>query len=308
MDEMRTIEIIRTAWQMVNRTKGLAWFGIVPAIFTTIFGIGYIFYQFFAFEASPFFGNKHFDFGRVGGIVLDFAGAHHFVVVLFIAMIAVGAIAYFLLPPFCEAAIIGLVAAIFGKKEIRSSDGIAIGVQNFFKMFELQMLMSTFSFFEFLTIGSLTIRKLGTPSWLFILLGFLFFVSFIFSFLFIYSQNFVVLKKNDLMPAFAGSAKLVISNFRKTLSMWFLIFLISIRVVINVILIFFIPALVVFLANFFVSTIAVAMGIALAVAVGIVVLGLAAYLGGVLHTFTTAAWTLTFLSIDNDRAEKLLEK
>ena len=316
---MRTSEIIRTAWRIVNHTKGLLWFGVVPAIFTTIFGVGYIFYQFLAFESSPFFGNKHFDFSQISGIVLDFAGAHHFVVVLFVGTIVVGAIAYFILPPFCESAIIGLVAAIFGKKDVRASDGVTIGAQHFLKMFELQMLVSTFSLFEFLTIGSSTVRKLGTPAWLFILLGFLFFVSLILSFLFIYAQNFLVLKSREstenssdndrgLIWALMSSAKLVIANFHKTLSMWFLMFLISIRVVINVILIFFIPALVVFLANFFVSTIALSIGISLAILVGIIVLGLAAYLAGVLRIFTTAAWTLTFLTIDHNRTEKLLEK
>jgi len=306
--KMQTIKIIRTAWRMVNHTKGLAWYGVLPAIFTTTFGIGYIFYQFLAFESSPFFGNKHFNFSRIAEIVFDFAEIHHFFVVLFFALIVIGTIAYFIFPPFCQSAIIGIVSAIFNKKEVRANDGIAIGVQHFLKMFELQMLVSVFSFFEFLTVGSLTIRKLGTPAWLFILLGFLFFVSFILGFLFVYAQNFVVLKNRDLIPAFMGSAKLVVSNFRKTLSMWFLIFLISIRVVINVILIFFIPALVVFLANFFVSTIALSIGIFLAIVVGIIVLGLAAYLGGVLHVFTTTAWTLTFLTIDHERAERLIEK
>ena len=308
MPEMRISEIIRTAWKMVNHTKGLVWFGVGPAIFTTTVGIGYIFYQILAFEASPFFGNKHFDFERIASLVLDFVHAHHFIVVILIAIGIFGAIGYFLMPPFCQSAIIGLVSSIFKGKEVRGSDGIAIGVHYFFKMFELQALISAFSFLEIFTASSLILRKLGVESWLFVLIGFLFFVGIIFSFLFIYAQNFIVLENRDLIPAFTGSAKLVISNFRKTFLMWLLILLISIRVIINVVLIFFVPALVAFLANFFVSTVALTIGIILAIGVGIIVLGLAAYLSGVLHVFTTAAWTLTFLTIDHHRAEKLLEK
>ncbi len=306
---MKSSEVIRIAWHLTNSTKGLLWFGVIPAFFSTLVGIGYLAYQFFAFETSPFFGGKDFDFSRIESLIFDFVGNHSSFVIFGIVTAVVVGILFFLLPPLCEGGIIGLVSAIWKKKEdVRASDGVAIGAHHFLKMFEFQLAVGVFSFAEFLTITSLMVRKLGFSSWLIFLLAFLFVVSFILSFLFIYAQNFIVLENRDLIPAFMGSAKLVVSNLRKTFLMWLLILLISIRVVVNVILIFLIPTFVAFVANFFVSTIAITIGIILAILVGFVVISLAAYLAGVLHIFTTAAWTLTFLNLDHHRAEKLLEK
>jgi len=306
---MKSSEVIRTAWHLTNSTKGLLWFGVIPAFFSTLVGIGYIAYQFFAFEISPFFGAKHFDFTKIESLALNFAGNHHGLSILIIVIAAIIGILYFLLPPFCEGGIIGLVSAIWKKKEeVRPGDGMAIGAQNFLKMFEFKLAIGAFSFIEFLTIFSMTVRKLGFTPWLLTLLGFLFVASFIMSFLFIYTPNFIVLEKRNLIHSFGGSAKLVVSNLRKTFLMWLLILLISIRVVINVVLVFLIPLLVAFVANFFVSTIALTIGIILAAFVGFLVILLAAYLAGILHVFTVTAWTLTFLELDHNRAEKLLEK
>jgi hypothetical protein len=306
---MKSSEVIRAAWKLTNTTKGLLWFGIIPAFFSTLVGICYFTYQLLAFKASPFFGAKHFNLETINSLVFEFSGDHPKLTILFFIMCAIVGIMYFILPPLCDGSIIGLCSAIWKKKEnVQASDGIAIGAHHFLKMFELRLAVSTFSFLEFLTIFSLAVRKLGMPIWLLLILAFLFFTSFLLSFLFIYTPNFIVLENRNIMPAFMSSAKLVVSNFSKTLLMWLLILLISIRVVINVVLVFLIPALVAFVANFFVSAIALTIGIILAIIVGFLVILLAAYLAGVLHVFTTSVWTITFLDLDHHRAEKLLEK
>ena len=306
---MKCSEVIKTAWRMTNSERGLVWFGITPAFFGTLVGIGYLVYQFLAFQASPFFGAKEFDFSKLESFVRGFAGNHPTLATFLTVSAIIVGILYFIFPPFCEGGIIGLVSAIHKKKEgVKASDGIAIGAHHFLRMFEFRMVIGSFGFIYFLTVISLAIRKLGTPPWLVFLLGFIFLASFIMSFLFIYAQNFIVLENRNLIPALTGSAKLVVSNFGKTFLMWLLIFLISIRVIINVVLIFFIPAFIAFVANFFVGAIALTLGIILAVFVGLVVILLAAYLAGMLHVFTTTAWTLTFLDLDYHRVEKLLEK
>ncbi|MCF7845818.1 MAG: hypothetical protein K9L85_01140 [Candidatus Peribacteraceae bacterium] len=306
---MKCSEVIRIAWGLTNAKKGLIWFGVIPAFFTMLVGLGYLSYQFFAFEISPFFGNKSFDFSKIKALIFGFAGNHTTLLVIFLVVAIIVVLGYFLIPPLTEGGLIGLVSAFYKKKEgVRISDGIAIGTHHYLKMFEYGMAVSTFSFFEFATVTSLSIRHLGIPTWLVILLAILFFVSFLLGFLFIYAQNFIVLESRGLIGSFSGSAKLVVSNLGKTFLMWLLMLLISIRVIINVVLIFLIPLFVAFVANFFVSTIALTLGIILAVVAGFVVVSIAAYLGGVLHVFTTAAWTITFLDLDYQRAEKLLEE
>ncbi len=304
---MKCSEVIRFAWRMVNDEPGLVWYGVVPAFFSTLVGVGYLAYQFLAFEISPFFGGKHFNFEKLEALGLDFVSEHTTLTVILVAISAIVGALYFLLPPLCEGGIIGMVAARHrGKSDIQPGDGVAVGVKHFLKMFELELFIGTFGMVYFATVISLMIRKLGMPAWLVGLLIFLFVASFLIGLLFIYAQNFIVLENNNLFQSLMRSAKLVVNNLRKTFLMWLLIFLISIRVIINVILVFLIPAFVAFVANFFVSTIAITIGLILAAIVGLIVLLLAAYLAGILHVFTTTAWTLTFLNLDHDRAEKLL--
>ncbi|MFH0834437.1 MAG: hypothetical protein V2A63_03545 [Patescibacteria group bacterium] len=305
---MKSSEVIRLAWQLTNSKKGLIWYGVVPTFFTMLVGLGYITYQFLAFEVSPFFGNKHFDFGKIGVLTLDFFKDHPGMIAVLVVAAVITAIGYFLIPPVTEGGLIGLTAAFHkGREDVEVRDGVTIGMHHFFTMFEYGALVGAFSFFEFMTVVSLSIRHLGVPTWLVILLAVLFFVSFVLGFLFIYSQNFIILEHRGIIGAISGSAKLVISNFGQTFLMWLLMLLISIRVIINVILVFLIPAFVAFVANFFVSKVVLAFGIILATIAGLIVLCIAAYLGGVLHVFTQAAWTITFLELDCQRAEKLLK-
>ena len=306
---MKCSDVIRIAWKLTNTKKGLIWYGVVPAFFSMLVGLGYLLYQFFAFETSPFFGDKHFDMTKINALLLDFSANYTTLSILAIILTIIVVLGYFLVPPLCEGGIIGLIAAFYKDKEgVEVRDGIVIGTHHYLRMFEYGMAVSAFSFVEFLTVTSLSVRHLGVPTWLIVLLGVLFVVSFLLGFLFIYAQNFIVLENSSLIGALGGSAKLVVSNFGKTLLMWLLMLLISIRVIINVILVFLIPLFLAFVTNFFVSTIALTLGIILAVIAGFTVISIAAYLGGVLHVFTTAAWTITFLDLDHQRAEKLLEQ
>lgn len=294
---------------MTNDERGLVWYGVVPAFFVVLVGMGYLIYQFLAFRVSPFFGAQDLNIEKIKSLVVDFASAHPELSIIFIAFAVIIVILYFILPPLCEGGIIGLSSAIHKKKEdVKPGDGIVIGAHHYLRMFEYRMVVGTFSFVYFLTVASLIVRKLGVSGWLIGLMVFIFVASLILGFLFVYTQNFIVLEGHRIIPAFMGSAKLVVGNFGKTLLMWMLMLLISLRVVINIFLVFLIPVLVAAVANFLVTAVALKLGIVLASIAGVIVLMIAAYLAGVLHVFTTAAWTLTFLDLDHRRAEKLLEK
>ena len=294
---------------MTNDERGLVWYGVVPAFFVVLVGMGYLIYQFLAFRISPFFGAKDLDVEKIKSLVLSFGSEHPTLSIVFLVFAVIIVIIYFILPPLCEGGIIGLTSALHkGKENVKPGDGIVIGAHHYLRMFEYRMVVGTFSFVYFLTVVSLTVRKLGVSGWLIGLMIFLFVASLILGFLFVYTQNFIVLEGRRIIPAFMGSAKLVVGNFGQTLLMWMLMLLISLRVVINIFLVFLIPVLVAAVTNFLVTTIALRLGILLASIAGITVLMIAAYLAGVLHVFTTAAWTLTFINLDHHRAEKLLEK
>lgn len=301
-------QIIKTAWQFVSHQKGLVWFGVVPSFFSTLVGSCFLVYQFLAFRASPFFGNQSFDFDQIINPLIQIVEKHPSSILLFLVIALLIGLGFFILPPLCEGGIIGLTAATYREQQVSPKDGIAIGTHYFLRLFEYRLFTSTFGLVEFFLIFSIGLRNFGLTTWLIIIFSILFFVAFLLSFLLIYTQNFIVLKNCSLIQAFTESAKLVLRNFEKTFLIWLLILLISVRVIINIFLVFLIPAFVAFVANFLIGTFAFGLGIAIAALVGFLVIAFAAYLAGILHVFTTATWTLTFLSIDHNRPQKILEK
>lgn len=301
-------DIIRNAWHLTNNEKHLIWYGVIPSFFSTLVGLCYLTWQALLFHNSPhFFKNQSDDFDKIAEFIRDFSGAHSNFLIFFIIFAVIVALGFLILPPLCEGGLIGLIAAIQRKKEIQATDGLRIGINNFLIMFEYRTVVASFGFTEFFAILSLSIRDFAFPVWLVGFLIFLFLVTLCFSLLFVYAQQFIILEKRNLTRAFMGSVKLTIGNFGKTFLVWTLVLLISIRVFINIILIFLIPVFIAAVTNFFVSSLLMWLGIVLGVIFGLMVFGLAAYLTGVLHVFTTAAWTLTFLSLDLYRGEKLLE-
>lgn len=301
-------KIIKEAWQLVSHEKGLIWFGVIPSFFSTLVGICYLIYQFLAFQVSPFFGNKQYDFEQIIDFLFQLIANYPGFFVFFLILAALIGLGFFFLPPLCEGSIIGLTAAHHQQKAVSARDGLSIGLNYFLQLFEYRVVASTFGLAEFFLIFSIGARNFGFTHWLITIMCLLFLVAILFSFLFIYTQNFIVLKNKPLIPAFLESAKLVIHNFEQTFLIWLLIFLISLRVIINIFLVFLIPIFIAFVMNFLIGKLALGLGVVLAILAGLIVLSAAAYLAGILHVFTTATWTLTFLSIKHQKPQKILEQ
>ena len=291
---------------MTHTGRGLLWYGTVPAFFGTIAGLVYAIYQYIAFRDSPYFGGKHIA-TQLFGWLHDFVMIHESLTLFMIIGAVIVFIGFFLIPPFCEAGLIGLIAAVYRKKDVQGGDGLTFGFTNFLRMFEYRMVISVFSFVEFFTVFSLAIRNIGPSTTIYILFSVLFFISLLFYFLFIYGESFIVLERSGVVPALTSSAKLVVSNLEHTLLMVLLMFLIFLRVILNVFLLFLIPVLVIFVTGFFVSKAALFIGMIAGGLVGFIVLLLAAYLAGTLNVFTTAAWTITFLNLERNRMDTLLD-
>jgi len=303
---MQYREVIKEAWNMTHTGRGLLWYGTIPAFFTTITGMIYAIYQYVAFRDSPYFGGKHI-FSSVFDWVQDFAVGHSAIMLFIVIGTIIMFIGFFLIPPFCEAGLIGLISSVHKKKDVHGGDGLAFGFTNFLRMFEYRMVISVFSFVEFFTIFSLAIRNIGPSTTVYILFSILFLISLLFYFLFIYGESFIVLEKRGVIPALTSSARLVVSNLEQTLLMTLLMFLIFLRVILNVFLLFLIPFIVIFVTGFFVSQAALTIGMIVGALISLIVFALAAYLAGTLNVFTTAAWTITFLNLERNRLDALLK-
>jgi len=81
---------------------------------------------------------------------------------------------------------------------------------------------------------------------------------------------------------------------RKTILIFLLIALIGVRIILNVVLILFIPLGVVLLAGYFATTFLHIVGIVLISIFGLSILLLSSYLMGLFNVFSTAVWVFTY--------------
>jgi hypothetical protein len=293
---MRSRDIVRKAWQITQvHLKKLIWYGVVPAFFSVVVSSVYLAYQYNAFKTSPFFSEstEHDVFGTaktVWGVISGHPTAS--ITVLVIAIVC--SLGYVITPPIFRGTLINAIMRIKNYKPIEGS--VECGVRHFFPMFEFALLVGAFSITTLFTESSFIVRWWGENIF-FITLPILLFIAMVglvISFLFTYSEYYIILEDKGLLRSIMDSTILVISNLRKTFLIFVLIILISARIILNVILILIIPMLVVILGSYFSSIFWNVVGLIFIGIIGLAILCVSSYLLGLFHIFTTAVWVLTF--------------
>lgn len=293
---MNVRDIVRKAWQVTQvHLKKLIWYGAVPAFFSTLVSSTYLAYQYNAFKTSvALSGDEGFalikDFKILWGIVTLHPKLTVILVVLGILVI----LGYILTPPIFRGILINALMRIKNYEPITGS--VEIGVRRFFPMFEFGIITGSFGIITVFTESSFILRWWGENVFFMALpiLLFIAAVGFIATFLFTYSEYFIVLEDKRLIESMKESAILVIANLRKTILIFILMLLIGARIILNVLLILFIPMGVVLLTGYFATTLLHTVGIVIIVILGIAVILVTSYLMGLFNVFATAVWVFTY--------------
>ncbi len=127
-------------------------------------------------------------------------------------------------------------------------------------------------------------------------------VGLIVSFLFTYSEYFIILKSHRVIVSMKESAILVLANLRKTFLIFILILLIGSRAILNVLLILLIPLGVVLIMSYLATTLLHTVGIIISTIFAIGILLVSSYLMGLFNVFSTAVWVFTFSAL-TDKGE-----
>jgi hypothetical protein len=293
---MRSRDIVRKAWQITQaHLKKLIWYGVIPAFFSTVVSSIYMAYQYNAFRTSPIFSGttEHNAIGTamtLWGII----SSHPAISITLLVIAVFFALGYVVIPPIFHGA---LISAIMRIKNYEPIDGsLEVGVRHFFPMFEFGLLIGAFGITTLFTESSFILRWWGENMFFIALpvLLFIVLVGFIISFLFTYSEYYIIFEDRQLLRSAMDSTILVISNLRKTFLIFVLVVLISARVILNVILILIIPMLVIIMASFFSSVFWHVFSFIIIGIIGLAILCVSSYLLGLFHVFTTAVWVLTF--------------
>lgn len=297
-------KVISESWKYTQQNKKLIiWCGFVPSLATTTVSIAYLIYQFFAFKNSYLFNDQdHSVLADVITAVWLFVKSN---VSLTAPLVIIGVIAvifYFLFPTLAQAAAYQTIARNINGQKAGVGTGFRHGIMSFLKLFEYHLLIKTFAFFSIMIEMSFVLRNLGPVIFKFLLPIFLLFiiVSFVLTLLFTYADLYLVIDDKNVFESMKLSGKMVIMNWRHTFLITLLMIMIGLRIIIQAVMVFLIPAIVVVLSGY-VATIALPIGLKLVAGViGFICLIIAAYLNGIVDIFSYTVWTRTFLEVTGE--------
>lgn len=226
--------------EIVEDTK-LITLATATTIFHSLIFILYILYQVYSIITKMQWWSMHFD------IIQDYIRYifwNEQFIYIFITIAIILWIWYFLLPPIAESSLISYLSSS-DKSRWRA---LVKWFWNFFQMFELDSILSVFNFFIFLIIASraYVIWILDNP-FVIAVMSIWFCVIIWISITTPYAKFLIVLEWKDIKDAIMESVKMSFENFSITAKFVLIKYLLYIRIIINILLIIWIPFLFIYL-------------------------------------------------------------
>ncbi len=287
-------EIIAAAWAITTKEASLRRWAFTSSLLETLLRVKLVGYQlYFAYE--------YFLHGEGAGFfdveIWLYNALPFWLFLLIIILFGLLVVVEFFFPHICTGAIIGLGAKSYRKEEVKG--GLVLGLYNFFPIFAIHEFLTLGSLSTIVTVCSLIIRympgSLGTLAITMTLILFTF--SLLLRFFFSFAEEAVVTQKLGIFVAIGRSFKLIVSHLSHIVFLLLLLFVISLRILINAIAVVLIPGIMVGLGLLLATILPT--GISYSIA-GIVGLGLiigAAYLFAYINAFKTTVWTITYLEL-----------
>ena len=297
-------EIIAEAWAITTREVSVRRWAFTSSFFETLLNLKLLIYQ--IYFAYKYFGEK----GDAGFFDIELYLYHSIpfwafliIIISFIALVVVE----LFMPHLCLGAIIGLAAKSHRKEE--GKGGLVLAIYNFFPIFAIHEFLVLSGVSTVVTATSLILRyidpKLSFPSiWMLVTI---FTVSNLLKFFFSFAEEGVVIRKLGIFTAIGRSFKLIVSHLSHIMFLVLLLLVISLRIVINTLMVLLIPAIVIgigFLLAFFLST---AVSYTIAGFIGLILIFIASYFFAYLHAFKQTVWTLTYLELSAQKDLDVIE-
>lgn len=295
-------EIIAEAWKITTEKKALRRWGFTSAFFETLLNVKLLIYQtYFAYEQLYKGGQAGFFDVEIWLYRMVDPAVFWTIAVLFCLLVVVE----FFMPHLCLGAIIGLSAKAYRKEELKG--GLVLGLYNFFSIFTLHEIPILSKFTTLITVLSLMIRYIdGNVKYSAMIAAILLFCfSNIVKFFLSFAEEDVVIRKANVFEAMGRSFKLIVSHLGHIMFLLILLFVISLRIVLNALTILIIPGIVVGLGVVLTTFLSHSISYSIAGIVGFALVIVASYFFAYLHVFRQAVWTLTYLEL---RAKKDLDE
>lgn len=287
-------EIIAEAWAITTREASLRRWAFTSSLLETLLSLKLISYQvYFAYEY--FYGSGDAGFFDLEVMLYNALPFWLFATLMTVFLLMV--IIEFFMPHLCLGAIIGLGAKAHRKEPVKG--GMVLGLYNFFPIFAIHEFLTLSSISTLVTVSSLIIRYVegGLRTFSIGVAAFLFLVSMTLKFLFSFAEEGVVLQKMGMFAAIGRSFKLIVSHLGQIVFLLLLLFVISLRIVVNAVMVILIPGIVIGLALLLTSILPVVISYSIAAVVGIGLVVGASYMFAYILAFKQTVWTLTYIEL-----------
>lgn len=290
-------EIIAQAWAITRREKVLRRWGLTYSFLETLLAVKLFSYQvYFLWEYIA---------GRSSGFwdieIILYRAIPFWLFLTFIITILTMFIVEFFIPHMAQGAIIGLAAKSYRREELKG--GFLIAFYNFFPIFAIHEIFALASTTMMITVISLVLRYIPGDMKLPLIIGIvvMWIISNIIKFFCSFAEAAVVLRRVSIFSALGQSFQLIISYTGHVLFLVLLLFVISIRIVFNLITIFLIPAIIMGLTMFLTLFLSQTLSISIALIIGLGLIIFASYLLAHLHIFKTTVWTLAYIDLSEKK-------
>jgi hypothetical protein len=194
---------------------------------------------------------------------------------------------------------IQLIARKKSGQDVRMRDGLKYGLNYFLPLFSYSLANRTFNIISIFWEAAFVLRNLGPDTFeaLLPVLIPLIIISLLFMFMFTFSEYYIVIDDNHMGQSMAKSSVLVFKHWGKAFMVSLLMFIIGIRILLQVVFVLLVPLAVLLGFFYFAASTLPDIGIWIGGGLGIAALLFASYLGAIVHVFTTTVWVFSFLDL-----------
>lgn len=290
-------EIIAEAWAITRREKSLRRWGMTQALLETLLDLKLFSYQ--AYFLWEYMQGKQSGFFDIEILLYD-AVPFWFFLTFIIALTLLVVVELFI-PHMAQGAIIGLAAKSYRGDELKG--GFLLAIYNFVPLFAIHEIFVLASATTAITVISLILRYVDgsfhVP--LIIVIALLWGLSNVIKFFASFAEPAVVVRRVSVFTALGQSFQLIVGYLGHVMFLLLLLFVISIRIIINLVTVLLIPGIAMgvgFLLAFFLPT-ALSVMIAVIISIGLVLL--ASYFFANLHVFKETVWTIAYLELSKKK-------
>jgi hypothetical protein len=299
---LKAKHIIYKAWQITDSHRKLIWFAMSSIFVTFIIGMCYTVYHgsriWSTLQPNSELREQYMD---TLNTLFNFITSSPSITFISIGIAICFIGAYFLIPLITEGSVITMIRNILNKERLSCRKGFMGGFKAFWRLMEYHILTAYLSPLVILFLTFTVISTFGSNlSVLWYIFGFIFIITSLLTFLFTFSEFFIVLEDKNPIEAIMSSTKLVIFNLDKIALILILFAWVFMRIFINMILFLLFPLIIMGIFYFLGTYFSFHITFALISLVGSIAILFLLYLFTFLSVLKTIIWQLLFQELNKE--------